>query len=231
MRSFTPLWIGASALALVACGDTQDSSEVTIDSAVVKSQSSALVTAVSSAGTNGGANIAAQLSEIGNTATSLIPRTKGAARGALEGETTCACPTAAQKTCTFSSCKIGTATASGTISWSSGKLVCTNLVFDVPAVGTTQVSGQSVTIGASHIAVTCSFTYGSSSLDGTLRTTGSTEVNDVAYTWDASLTANDLAWSTKAFTAGTVDVDATVDTSSAAEGDDSFHAAGSVSFP
>lgn len=73
--------------------------------------------------------------------------------------------------------------------------------------------------------------YATGSIDGALHTTGSTEVNDVAYGWDASLTASDVTWSSKAFTAGTVDVVASVTTTSAAEGTDTFHATGSVSFP
>ena len=229
MRSFTYLSI---ALIVAACGETQDSSEVTIDSAVVKSQSSALASAISAAETNGGANIAEQLSDIGNTAAALIPRTKGASRAQMKGSaSTCTCPTAASKTCTFTNCKIGSASASGTISWADGKLVCTDLTFDVAAIGETRVEGQSVTIGATQIKVTCDFTYAKGTLDGSLRATGSTEVNDVAYRWDASLTASDVTWSSKAFTAGTVSVGATVTTSSDAEGSDTFHASGSVSFP
>lgn len=228
MRSFSFLSIALSAAIIVgACGQSQDSSEVSIDPAVVKSQSSALVTAVSSAESNGGANIAEQLSDIGNTAAALIPRTRGASRSQMRGAaSTCKCATASQKTCTFSSCKIGSAIASGTIAWADGKLTCSNLVFDVAAIGQTQVEGESVNTGATHIAVACSFTYDSGSLEGWLRTTGSTTVNDVGYTWDASLTATDLAWTSKAFTDGGVDVSATV-----TAGADTFHATGSVSFP
>lgn len=228
MRSFSILSVALpTALVVGACGQTPDSSEVDIDSAVVKSQSSALATAVSSAESNGGANIAEQLSEIGNTAAALIPRTRGASRSQLRGSaSTCQCATASQKTCTFSSCKIGSATASGTVSWANGQLTCSNLVFDVAAIGQTTVEGESVKIGATHIAVACSFTYSPGSLDGWLRTTGSTTVNDVSYTWDASLTASDLAWTSKAFTDGGVGVNATV-----TAGADTFHATGSVSFP
>jgi hypothetical protein len=233
MRSVSFLSVALfTAIAVSACGKSQDSSEMSIDSAVVKSQSSALATAVSSAENDGGANIAEQLSEIGNTAAALIPRTKGASRAQLKGAaSTCRCATAAQKTCTFSSCKIGTATASGTVSWAGGKLVCSNVTFDVPATGETQVEGESVTIGATHIAVTCDFTYATGSLDGTLHASGTTTVNGVDYAWDASLAASDLAWRAKTFTGGSVDVGATVTTSSQAEGTDTFHASGSVSFP
>lgn len=232
MRSFILSVGAAAAIAVSACGETRDSSEVSIDASVVKTQSSALASAVTAAQSNGGANIAEQLSDIGNTAAALIPRTKGASRAQMKGgASTCSCPTAAQKTCTFSSCKIGSATASGTISWAGGKLVCTNLTFDVAATGQTQVEGQSVRIGATHIAVTCDFTYGTGTLDGSLRATGSTEVNDVAYSWDAALTASDVTWTSKAFTAGTVDVGATVTTVSDAEGTDTFHASGSMTFP
>lgn len=227
-------WAGLAVLALAACGKTQDASEVSIDASVVKTQSSALASAVTAAESNGGADIAQQLSDIGNTAAALIPRTKGASRSQMRlngSATTCKCATASQKTCTFSSCTIAGATVSGTVSWASGKLVCTNLGFDVAAVGKTQVEGEEVTIGATHIAVTCDFTYGKGTLEGTLHAAGNTEVNDVAYSWDATLTASDVAWSSKTFTAGTVDVNATVSTTSDAEGTDTFHASGAVSFP
>lgn len=223
----------ALAVVAVACSESPSSSELTIDPAVVKSQSSALASAVTSAESSEGPDIAAELATIGNTASALIPRTRGAARGQMTrgSGNTCRCGTAAQKTCTFDACSVGTATVSGTVSWADGKLACTDLVFEIAALGNTRVEGESVAIGATHIAVTCSFAYGGGTLDGTLRTTGSTTVNDVTYGWDASLTASDVTLSSRSFTGGSVDVAATVTTSSAAEGTDTFRAKGSVAFP
>jgi hypothetical protein len=213
-------WIFAGVfIAVAACGQqTQDSSEVTLDSSVVKTQAAALTTALSSATKSDGEGVAAELADIGNTAAALVPNARPASRSQTRGSSnTCTCSTASQKTCTWSACKIGSATASGTISWASGKLTCTNLTFDVAA------SGE---VGATHVAVTCAFTYGTETLAGSLRATGSTTVNNVNYTWDATLTATDVAWTEQAFTGGDVDVNATV-----TAGDETFHASGAVSFP
>lgn len=208
MRSLS--FFGLGLLGLLACGQTQpSSSEVTLDSSVVKSQSSALAAAATAAENDEGTTVSSQIGSIGNNIASLLPRTANGAKGR-------------------SSSPIATG---GSVSWSDGKITCTDLTFDVKDLGTTVIDGESLKIGASHVAVTCSFTYGKGTLAGSLHATGSTTVNDVAYTWDATMTATDVTFTAREFTAGTVAVDATITTSSETDGSESFHAVGSVTFP
>ena len=148
MRSFI-LSVGAAvAVAVSACGETRDSSEVSIDASVVKY--SALASAVTATQSNGGANIAEQLSRHRKYRRWCAhPRTKGASRAQMKGGSSIVLvPDSGRETCTFSSCKIGSATASGTIV-GRRQTVCTNLTFDVAAIGQTG-RGQSVRIGATH---------------------------------------------------------------------------------
>ena len=207
MRSFS-VWLGGVAL-VAACGQQSSSSDVQLDTAVVKTQSSALAAAATAAENSNDAEAAAQVGAIGNNIAALIPSTARATHGRAVH------PTA----------------TSGSISVAGGKISCNSLAFDVPALGHSVVDGESLNIGASHVAVTCSFTYGTGTLAGSLHATGNTTVNDVAYSWDATLTATDLTFTSRAMTGGSVSVDATVSTSSTSNGDESFHATGSVAFP
>lgn len=218
--------------------DEPAASDVTLDASVVKSQSGALSSAASAAASNDGVAIADAFANVGNSAAALIPRTKGASRSqvktavsALASSTTCRCATASAKTCSFDGCTIGSAVAHGTISWAAGRLECTGLSFDVPALGTVRASGQDVTIDATHINVTCGFDYTTTSLSGKLTTTGTTTVEDVDYSWDATLDVKDVTFTKSAFTTGSVDVGADVTTVSAARGTNTFTVSGAVTFP
>ena len=238
------LLVLASLLAVVSSSagcsqlDEPAASDVTLDASVVKSQSSALSAAASSAASNDGVVIADAFANVGNSAAALIPRTKGgsrsqvkAAASALASSTTCRCATASAKTCSFDGCTIGSAVAHGTISWAAGRLECTGLSFDVPALGTVRASGQDVTIGATHINVACGFDYTTSSLSGKLTTTGTTTVEDVDYSWDATLDVKGVTFTKSSFTTGSVDVGADVTTISAARGTNTFTVSGAVTFP
>lgn len=231
-----------TAALVIGCSSGSDASpsEVTLDASVVKTQGSALSTAAAAAASNDGATIAENIASIGIAASAIVPNTRSASRSqtsrrvsALTTSTTCRCATAASKTCSFDGCTIGGATVTGAVSWGSGKLTCTNLVFDVPAIGAAQIQGESVTIGATHVEVTCDVNYTQSSFDGAIRATGSTEVNSVAYQWDTSLTAANVTFSSssRTFTGGSIGVDATITATSEARGAETFHASGDVAFP
>jgi len=225
---------------VTACDRANDksSSEVEIDGDAVKSQSSALSAAIAAAESDDGLNVAANLASAGNAVAGFIPQTKSAARQQTSragiGTTTCTCATSASaaKSCTFDgSCTILGAKVGGTISWADGKLLCKALTFDVGAMGTTQVNGESVAIGATHISVSCDVTYGSGHFDGSLTVTGTAVVNDVSYSWKGTVSAADVTLTSQAFTSGSVDVEAMVTAVSEARGTEDFHASGAVSFP
>jgi hypothetical protein len=215
------------ALVLVAgCSSSTETvpAQVTLDPAVAKSQASALTTAVAGATAGRGVDVAAALAPLANAAVGLVPTTQDASRGqvAAAGVSTCTCPSGAVA-CTFTGCTIGKAVVSGTLSWASGTLTCDKLAFAVPAA--------SSTVGAVDIAVDCAFTYTASQVSGSLHTTGTAEVDQAKYTWDATLQAKAVTFTASAVTGGTVDVSATVTGVSTQRGTEAYAGTAAVTLP
>lgn len=228
--------VGAILVAGCSSTTTTKAAQVDLDEDVAKSQASALSTAVTSAEANDGAGIAEALASLGNTAAALVPAGKNASRSQVRGSgsKTCTCASGASS-CTFSSCAIGAATVSGSLSWESGALRCDGLTFDVGALGNVSAraagTSASATIGATHIAVDCAITYSSGNVAGTIHTTGSTTVDGVDYTWDATITANAVTFTSSAFTGGSIDVAANVTSASESKGTQEYAANAVVSLP
>jgi hypothetical protein len=210
-----------------ACSSSTETvpATVTLDPTVAKSQASALTAAARSAAANSGAGIATALATAANASAALVPGAKGGANsqiGAAGAATTCTCPAGATG-CTFTGCTVAGATVSGTLSWGGGKLTCDKLTFSAAA--------KSAAIGAVDVVVDCAFTYTATSLDGSLHTTGSADVDQVTYTWDATLDATSVTFTPSAFTGGAIAVDANVTGVSTARGTESYVGNAVVSLP
>lgn len=203
-----------------ACSVTQETKpvEVELDDDIAKTQASALSSAVASAESHDGIAIAEALESVGDIAAALAPPTKnGGRRRLLRSTTTCSC-TVETQSCTFDGCVIGNATVSGALSWSRGEIRCEALSFDVAAT--------SEAIGAAKVSLDCALTYSSGRLAGTVTTKGHATVEDVAYTWSASLAVNDLTFTKTAFTGGSVGVSASV-----SDGERAYEASAIVALP
>jgi hypothetical protein len=210
---------------LSACAVTQESKpvEVQLDAAVAKSQASALSTAVASANADDGLSIAEAVASVGDVAAALLPPTKsGGQRRVKQSATTCTCD-AATKSCVFAACTLGSATVSGALSWADGQIRCTGLTLEVAAT--------SSAIGAASVNVDCAITYGTAQLAGNLKTTGSAVVEGITYSWDATLTASDVTFTTSAFTGGSLSANATVTSSSSSAADKSYTASATIALP
>lgn len=208
-----------------ACAVTQETKPVAVqlDGSVAKSQASALSTAVASANADDGVAIAEAVASVGDVASALLPPTKGGGqRRVKHTTTTCTCD-ATTKSCAFAGCTIGSATVSGSLSWADGKITCTGLKFEVPAT--------SSVVGAASVNLECAITYGAAQLAGTLETTGTAEVQGTTYTWDASLEATDVTFTTSAFTGGSIAANATVTSSSASATAQTYAASATISLP
>lgn len=211
--------------ALSACAVTQESKPATVqlDGSVAKSQASALSTAVASANADDGVSIAEALASVGDVASALLPPTRnGGQRRVKQTTTTCTCD-AATKSCAFAGCTIGSATVSGALSWADGQILCTGLKFEVPAT--------SSSVGAASVSVECAVTYGTAQLAGSLRTTGTAEVQGVTYTWDAALEATGVTFTTSAFTGGSITASATVTSSSSTAAEQTYAASATLALP
>ncbi len=210
-------------LAVSACQVSQETkpAEVQLDGDLARSQVSALSTAVTSAESDDGLAIAEALAEIGDDAVALVPEAKGGAKKRWRrASTSCGCKGSAQS-CTFDHCTIGNATVSGTLSWKAGEIRCTGLTFDI----------AEPTLGSAHVAVDCSLSHAPGKLGGKLHTTGNAVVEGVTYTWDATIAANAVTFTSRSFTGGSVDVSAAVSMSSADEADRSFQASAVLTLP
>lgn len=200
---------------MIACAVNHETTpaNVELDASVARSQASALTAAVTAAQASDGAGIADAIGRVGDLAAGLVPETKGGARR-RGASTTCSCPSGAT-TCTFSACTIGDATVSGSVSWADGAITCTNLALDAPAA---------------HVEVDCALTYAAGTIAGTVHTTGNATVSSTTYTWDASLTAKAITFTSSALTGGSLDVSATVTTGADADAK-SYTASATVTLP
>lgn len=174
---------------LSGCAVSQETTpaEVDIDSAVVKSQASALSAAVASAQADDGDAVSLSMAKIGDVAAALVPEGKGGARERVRE--------VAQKT-------------SGTLTWVDGKITCTGAKWTdgtssvtvdcsltyatgrvagtVHTTGTAVVGGAryawNVTIDATDVTFTkTAFTGGSASVDAKV------SVNDTVYEGSATI--------------------------------------------
>jgi len=83
-----------------------------------------------------------------------------------------------------------------------------------------------------HVEVTCALTYSTGNIAGNVHTTGDAVVSGTTYTWNATLKANQITFSETALTGGSLDVSATVTTSTSADEDEKcYSAAATVSLP
>lgn len=208
-----------------ACSVTQETTpvEVQLDPAVAKSQASALTTAVASAEADDGLAITEALGSVSDTSVALVPKTKSGARRRLVRSTvTCACDAAARR-CDFDGCRIGSATVAGSVAWGDGVISCAGLSVDVPS--------QAGAVSEAHATIECALTYGEGSVAGDVRSTGRAVVDGVTYTWDATLVARDVTFTSSALTGGAVEAKASVTTSSATRSEERLEASASVSLP
>jgi hypothetical protein len=215
--------LAANALVIAACSVTQQTTPATvqIDGAIAKTQASALTAAVASASANDGINVAETLGKVGDAAAALVPEAKQGLRERLRSSaSTCGCA-AKSTSCTFDACRIGNATVSGTLSWADGQIDCHDLTFDIEAT--------SASVGAAHVSVSCALTYATGRLGGSLQTTGNAVGAAVTYSWNATLSVTDVTFTGDGFTGGSLDVGASITTSSASEGTKSFSANAVVS--
>jgi hypothetical protein len=212
---------------LAACSVSQQSTpaQVDLDTSVAKTQVSALTAAVSQAQAQDGVALTQALSQVGNVASALVPAGKRGARAKdllVSTSNTCACAAGATS-CTFEACSIGPATVSGAVSFGDGVVSCQGLTLDIATAG----SG----VGKTHVALDCSLTYTDGSVAGTLHTTGSSVVDGVTYSWNATLTANAVTFSASTVTGGNLDVSTQITVSSTTEDDKTYAAAAKVALP
>ncbi len=99
-------------------------------------------------------------------------------------------------------------------------ITCTNLTLDATSSA------------SAHVEVTCALTYSTGNIAGNVHTTGDAVVSGTTYTWNATLKANQITFSETALTGGSLDVSATVTTSTSADEDEKcYSAAATVSLP
>lgn len=189
-----------------ACAVTHETTaaQVQLDESVARTQASALTSAISGANADDGVTVADALARIGDTASALVPETKGGAgHRPGSGATSCTCEASAKR-CDFDGCTIRGATVSGSIAWGDGRISCTDLVVDVSTGAAT-----------AHATLGCDLGYDASHLAGTVRTTGTATTGGTTYAWDATLTAEGITVASGTVTAGSLAASATVSVTSA----------------
>lgn len=223
------LHIGAIALlsaSVVGCGDDEESEAKkentgTVNEAVAGQTATTAFDAAQVAVAGDGQAAAFQMIGVGSSAIGMItpagsggqqPQSTGEATSAL-GEGTCDCTA---DSCTFTDCGDGSGfTITGTIAWTDSSLDC-----DYTVAGTVQ--GNVYNFG-----VFCDLAYSATSLDGTLNTDGSFQVDaqgqSVSSEWDVAMTFNDVTYPGPA--GGSIDVTATTTVNG-----QSSTASGSVAF-
>lgn len=222
---FSSLLAPVVVLSASACSAAQEApaAQVQLDGDVAKAQAQALSAAVASAQVDDGLAIAESLAAAAGASAALVPDAKaGVVSKLTRTSTTCVCDLAT-KTCTFSKCTLGSATVSGTLSWTGTTIRSSKLSFDIPAT--------SKNLGAGYVMVDTSLVYGDGQIAGSLHTTGSASVDSVIYRWDSTIDVNDVTFTTAAFTGGSIDVGAAVTMDSAATGTKTFEASGVVALP
>ena len=230
--------IGLVALGLVACGSSDppasnnnnNSSAATFNKTGAKTAGMQVASAVSTILKGDGKSGANSLASAGMGALSVISY-GGAGAAAFTGlgeasqaDTSGTCDCAVDgKSCTFKGCTMGASGTSlaidGTISWDNGKVAC-----DLTYSGTSSGVEWDFT-------EKCDLTVTATSIDGTLKTTGSEKIaaqgQNVSVTWDASETFTGVKFPEGGGcpTAGTIDASATVTYNS-----QSFTGSGSATF-
>ena len=173
----------------------------------------------------------------GGLPAALLGATIGTARQALGTDAGCVCDETA-KTCTYTNCSPNGATnftVNGKMSWGNGKVVATNLVYDVSQTGG---------IDSIHITLDCDLTVSATSIDGTMHTTGNTAfetgdagssgIGQVTYAWDTSIKYDAVTYANGAATGGSLDVTGSYTISYGASGilpDQTYSGTASVTFP
>lgn len=229
MRVFTLLAATALSIGAVACSSSDSSGGSsakagTVNPAVAKSATqSAISASVTAVQSNDGKASAGQFMSAAVSAQGIVTPALGAflASPRLESSLaagTCDC---SGTSCTFTDCSdTGSTTMNGTISWTGGHVLC-DLSFK-----TTQSYPLQLT-------TKCDLNVTSTSIDGTLSSTGTVDLSSVgggtaagAYSWSTSSTFNKVTYASGQPTGGSVSVSATYEIAGQAYSGDA-----TVSFP